>query len=192
MKRYAALPAVLAVMLLILLGCSSQYRVASQADQSDFAKQQRAGDPAGAASSGGRTESISERDMTAARQSDVQSRLRELQQKVRDINFDYDRYDIREDAKPILKEVAGLMGRAKGIKLVIEGHCDQRGTTEYNLGLGERRAHSAKEYLIALGIPSSRIETISFGQEKPLCAEASESCWAKNRRGHFVFVEEVR
>ncbi|HSW64690.1 MAG TPA: OmpA family protein [Dissulfurispiraceae bacterium] len=191
MKRYMILSVMIAVMLLILAGCSSQYRVAGQADQADFAKQQRAGDPAGAAS-GGRTESITERDMTAARPADVQSRLRELQQKVRDINFDYDRYNIREDAKPILKEVAGLMGRAKGVKLVIEGHCDQRGTTEYNLGLGERRAHSAKEYLIALGIPSSRIETISFGQEKPLCAEASEACWANNRRAHFVFVEEVR
>lgn len=191
MTRYMLLLAGLLAMF-IVSGCSSsQYRVASQADQADFAKQQGVGDRAGT-SSGGRAESISERDMTAAQQADLQNRLRELQQKVRDINFDYDRYDIREDAKPILKEVAGMLSRAKGIKVVIEGHCDQRGTTEYNLGLGDRRAHSAKEYLIALGVPSSRIETISFGQEKPLCKEGTDSCMAKNRRAHFVFVEEVR
>ncbi len=190
MKKYTLLLAVLAAML-ILAGCSSQYRVASQSDQADFANQRSAGSRTGTAPEK-RTEVVTEHDMTAAKQADLQSRLRELQQKVRDINFDYDRYDIREDAKPILKEVAGMLSRAKGVRLVVEGHCDQRGTTEYNLGLGDRRAHAAREYLVALGIQSGRIETISYGQEKPLCTEDSEDCWAKNRRGHFVFVEEVR
>lgn len=90
----------------------------------------------------------------------------------------------------MLKEVSTILSRNKNIKVIIEGHCDERGTNEYNLGLGDRRANSAKEYLISLGIPSNKIETISYGEEKPICTEQTEDCWAKNRRAHFVFIEE--
>jgi peptidoglycan-associated lipoprotein len=116
----------------------------------------------------------------------------ELGAKIQDIHFDYDRYDIREDAKPTMKAEASALSKNKGVKVIIEGHCDDRGTNEYNLALGERRAKAARDFLMSLGVPSSHIGTVSYGEEKPLCADASESCWAKNRRAHFVFVKETR
>lgn len=103
-----------------------------------------------------------------------------------DIHFDFDKYDIRPDAKPILQSVAEWLMKNKPADLLIEGHCDERGTNEYNLALGDRRAKAAKDSLIALGIPSGRINSISYGEEKPLCTEQTEECWQKNRRAHFV------
>jgi peptidoglycan-associated lipoprotein len=103
-----------------------------------------------------------------------------------DIHFDFDKYDIRPDAKPILKSIADWLMKNKSADLLIEGHCDERGTNEYNLALGDRRAKAAKDSLIALGIPSGRINIISYGEEKPLCTEQTEECWQKNRRAHFV------
>lgn len=114
---------------------------------------------------------------------------KELPTKIQDIHFDYDKYDIRDDAKPVLKELAAFLSNNRAARVIIEGHCDDRGTDEYNLALGERRATAAKEYLVSLGIPSNRIETVSYGEEKPLCTEGTEECWAKNRRAHFVLVE---
>ncbi len=137
-------------------------------------------------------ESITEKQLSKAQPADVQSTFKELQSRIQDIHFDYDRYDIRDDAKPVLKEVSAILSGNKNIKIIIEGHCDERGTNEYNLGLGDRRANSAKEYLMSLGIPSGKVETISYGEEKPLCAEQTEECWAKNRRAHFVLVEGGR
>lgn len=134
-------------------------------------------------------ESITEKQLSKAQPSDVQPEIKELQTLIQDIHFDYDRYDIKDDAKPVLKEVSAILSRNKNIKVIIEGHCDERGTNEYNLGLGDRRANSAREFLIALGIPSNKIETISYGEEKPLCENQTEECWAKNRRAHFVLVE---
>ena len=112
--------------------------------------------------------------------------LKELQAKTRDIHFDFDRYLIKTDEKPILKEVAATLRKNGDLKVSIEGNCDEKGTTEYNLALGDRRAVAAKEYLLSEGIQASRIDTISNGKEKPLCKESNESCWAKNRRDHFV------
>ena len=134
-------------------------------------------------------ESIIERQITKAQTADAQASVKELQTRIRDIHFDFDRYDIRDEAKPVMKEVASILSKNKEIKVIIEGHCDDRGTNEYNLGLGDRRAISTKEYLLSLGIPSGKIETISYGEEKSLCTEQSEECWAKNRRAHFVLVE---
>ena len=74
---------------------------------------------------------------------------------------------------------------------MVEGHCDERGTNEYNLALGDRRSRAVRDYLVALGIGSNRIETISYGEEKPVCAEKTEECWAKNRRAHFVVLREA-
>ncbi|NWF51888.1 MAG: peptidoglycan-associated lipoprotein Pal [Nitrospirae bacterium] len=107
-----------------------------------------------------------------------------------DIHFDFDKYDIRVDAKPILESVADWLIKNKTVLLLIEGHCDERGTNEYNLALGDRRAKATKDYLIALGIPSGRIQIMSYGEEKPLCIEKTEDCWQKNRRSHFVTLKE--
>jgi len=108
-----------------------------------------------------------------------------------DIQFDYDKYDIRPDAKPILQNVASYLLKNAVAKILVEGHCDERGTNEYNLALGDRRAKAARDYLIALGIASNRIEMLSYGEEKPLCKESAEECWAKNRRAHFVILKEA-
>lgn len=109
---------------------------------------------------------------------------------LKDIYFDYDQYDIRLDAKPILEGIAAWLSKNPKIKLLIEGHCDERGTNEYNIALGDRRAKSARDFLVALGISPDRIEMISYGEEKPVCTEHLEECWSKNRRAHFVILKE--
>lgn len=108
-----------------------------------------------------------------------------------DIHFDFDKYDIRSDAKPILQEIASWLLKNTSNKILIEGHCDERGTSEYNLALGDRRAKATRDYLIALGVSPDRIEMVSYGKEKPLCTEKTEECWAKNRRAHFVILKEA-
>ncbi len=109
--------------------------------------------------------------------------------RLEDIHFDLDKYEIKDKDREILSNLADWLSKNKSVKIGIEGHCDERGTNEYNLALGERRANSAKKYLATLGIDASRIGTISYGEEKPLCTESSEDCWLKNRRGHFVIQE---
>ena len=103
-----------------------------------------------------------------------------------DILFDYDQYFIREDAKPVLAQVADFLKSRPGASILIEGHCDERGTPEYNLALGERRAESTRNYLASLGVPAKALATVSFGEEKPADPGHDEAAWAKNRRAHFV------
>lgn len=105
---------------------------------------------------------------------------------VRDAYFDYDKADIRPDARAALAKTADFLKNYPRFKVIIEGHCDERGSTEYNLGLGVRRADAAKQYIVSLGISADRISTTSFGKEKPFCMESNEACWQQNRRGHFV------
>jgi peptidoglycan-associated lipoprotein len=105
---------------------------------------------------------------------------------LRDIHFDFDRYDIRDGDKAILDENAKWLKANQGALLLIEGHCDERGTNEYNLALGERRAKSTRDYLVSVGIDANRITVISYGEERPICTEKTEACWAKNRRAHFL------
>jgi peptidoglycan-associated lipoprotein len=109
----------------------------------------------------------------------------------KDIHFDFDKYDIKNEDKSELKAIASWMAKNAGAKLSVEGHCDERGTNEYNLALGDRRAKAVKDYLASLGVPSSKIEPISYGEEKPLCTEHTEECWVKNRRAHFVVLGKV-
>ena len=103
-----------------------------------------------------------------------------------DVYFDYDQFVIRSDARAVLEANARSLKAENGRKLLIEGYCDERGTVEYNLVLGERRAQTAKQYLQDLGVPSSRIQITSYGKEKPFCLDHSEACWQSNRRAHFV------
>ncbi|MHB8883351.1 MAG: peptidoglycan-associated lipoprotein Pal [Thermodesulfovibrionales bacterium] len=125
-------------------------------------------------------------------QESIPAYVKELQSKLQDIRFAFDRYDLSDEAKSSVKNLADIMTKNKKIAVTIEGHCDERGTNEYNLALGDRRAKAAKEYLAALGIASGRIEVISYGEEKPVCAESTEACWAKNRRDHFTLAGEKR
>jgi peptidoglycan-associated lipoprotein len=109
---------------------------------------------------------------------------------LKDITFDFDKYDIRPQDASILKENATLLMKYPNMKVQIEGHCDERGTIEYNLALGERRANSCKNYLISLGVPRDRISTISYGKERPLDPGHNEEAWAKNRRAHTVVLSK--
>jgi peptidoglycan-associated lipoprotein len=105
---------------------------------------------------------------------------------LRDVHFDFDRYEIRTQDKPVLDENAKWLKSNVAAMLLIEGHCDERGTNEYNLALGERRAKATRDYLVSLGIDGGRITVISYGEERPLCTERAEACWAQNRRSHFL------
>jgi len=108
-------------------------------------------------------------------------------QNVKDVFFDYDKSDIRPDAQQALMADAAFLQQHPNIRFTVEGHCDERGSTEYNLGLGDRRATAVKDFLVQQGVSADRIRTISYGKEKPFCTEHNESCWQQNRRGHFVY-----
>ncbi|HVU20876.1 MAG TPA: peptidoglycan-associated lipoprotein Pal [Rhizomicrobium sp.] len=99
------------------------------------------------------------------------------------VHFDYNAYDIMEGDKSTLQRQAAWLAKYPSVRVTIEGNCDERGTREYNLALGARRANAVKEYLVSLGVSNGRIDTISYGKERPMCTESNESCWAQNRRG---------
>jgi peptidoglycan-associated lipoprotein len=105
---------------------------------------------------------------------------------LKDIYFEFDQYNLRADARDLLKTHAGWLKNNAAAQVEIEGHCDDRGTDEYNLALGAKRAQTAKDYLVTLGVPSSRITTISYGKELPVCRDQTEECWQRNRHDRFV------
>jgi peptidoglycan-associated lipoprotein len=110
-------------------------------------------------------------------------------QNVKDVYFDYDKYDIRADQSALIQQDAQFLNQHPNMNFTIEGHCDERGSTEYNLALGDNRANAVKNALVQAGVNASRIKTISYGKEKPFCTESTEACWQQNRRGHFVYVK---
>jgi len=99
------------------------------------------------------------------------------------VHFDYDKYSIRSEDRDLLQRQATWLQKYPQVRVTIEGHCDERGTREFNLALGARRANAVREYLVSLGLSSARMDTISYGKERPMCTESSESCWSQNRRG---------
>ena len=103
-----------------------------------------------------------------------------------DVYFDLDESNIRDDAKGPLQKNADWMKRWASTRISVEGHADERGSSEYNLALGDRRANAVKNYLVSLGIPADRVNVVSKGKESPFCSESNESCWQQNRRGHFL------
>jgi peptidoglycan-associated lipoprotein len=181
--------AVLAVMMLFAFGCAKKQAVKST---ETAAGPSAAAPGAEAPASGGiATEALKPEAPPAAGPQIAASEAgaavtQEKPSPFQDIRFDYDKSSVRADAKPILSAVADYMKKNKGAKLLIEGHCDDRGTSEYNMALGDRRAESARAYLASLGVPASALSTVSFGKEKPLDPGNNEDSWAKNRRAHFV------
>jgi peptidoglycan-associated lipoprotein len=103
-----------------------------------------------------------------------------------DVLFDLDSAQVRDDARPLLQKNADWMKRWTSTRITVEGHCDERGSAEYNLGLGDRRGAAVRDYLISLGIPGDRVVVVSKGKESPFCRESTEACWQQNRRGHFI------
>jgi len=108
-------------------------------------------------------------------------------QNVKDVYFDYDKADVRGDQQASLQADVQFLSQHPNVNFTIEGHCDERGSTEYNIALGDKRATAVKSALVAAGVNASRIKTISYGKEKPFCTESNEACWQQNRRGHFVY-----
>jgi len=110
-------------------------------------------------------------------------------QNVKDVYFDYDKSDIRASEQASIQADVAFLQQHSNVSFTIEGHCDERGSTEYNLALGDNRASAVKNALVSAGISADRIKTISYGKEKPFCTESNESCWQQNRRGHFVYAK---
>jgi peptidoglycan-associated lipoprotein len=113
-------------------------------------------------------------------------------QNIKDAYFDFDKADVRPDAQQALTSDADFLKAQAGIRFTIEGHCDERGSEEYNLGLGDRRATAAKNFLVNLGISADRMTTISYGKDRPFCTEHNEDCWQQNRRAHFVYGSQAK
>ena len=130
-----------------------------------------------------------ERSLTAKKQPGIEGEVLESKL-LKDIYFNYDKYDVRSEDMQVMKENAALLMKHPTVKIQIEGHCDERGTAEYNLALGERRAESAKKYLTSQGIPANRLSTISYGEEMPADPGHHEEAWSKNRRVHFVILSK--
>lgn len=105
---------------------------------------------------------------------------------LKDAFFDFDKADLREDARTALASDAQWIKQYSSIRVLVEGHCDERGTEEYNLSLGQKRASSVKDYLVSLGVEGARVNTVSYGKARPFCGDHDENCWQQNRRGHFV------
>ena len=122
-------------------------------------------------------------EMVAAVEPEPMRAMRSLN----DNYFDFDRFSIRSDARMTLEANARRLSEREDLTILIEGHCDERGTIAYNLVLGERRADTAKRYLTELGIPEHRIHIVSYGKERPVCSESEEGCWQLNRRAHFAY-----
>ncbi|MBA4373724.1 MAG: peptidoglycan-associated lipoprotein [Thermodesulfovibrio sp.] len=180
------LTAVMLAMLLVISGGCSQKKV-STIDSSSVKASTDSGKSTDKAADSGKkipTESITSLDKD--QKDTVPAYVKELQSRLQDIYFDYDKYTLSDDARTKTRMLSDLLTKNNSLTVTIEGHCDERGTNEYNLALGDRRSKAVKEYLVALGILASRVEVISYGEEKPACSESSEACWAKNRRDHPV------
>lgn len=171
--------------LMMTTGCSKKQvqpdvsLVGTDADQYDAARQKALAEEEEA-----RRRALDEQRLTEEERRKAMLEKQQLMDE--DIYFDFDQSVIRPDAQEILKNRADSMRENPGISVVIEGHCDERGTAEYNLALGERRALAAKAFLMNLGISGSRLSTISYGEERPIDPASNEEAWARNRRAHFV------
>lgn len=118
----------------------------------------------------------------ASGEADIRGGEFAAQETIKTVSFEYDRYELSEKARETLQANAVLLKARKDWNVLVEGHCDDRGTTEYNLALGQKRAKAVRDYYVRLGVQESAIGTISYGEEKPLCTEAADTCWLSNRR----------
>jgi peptidoglycan-associated lipoprotein len=186
MKRFLVFSVLI---LLVSIGFGCKQRTVTQPEQQP-SQEMKEGAKAPSA------EEVTEQKMASKVESVEESEMasRKMMEKegmFNDILFDFDKYNVKDMYKPELKKVSSWMMDNPDAKILVEGHTDERGTNEYNLALGDRRANAVKDYLVSLGVSSSRIETISYGEEKPLCTESDEECWQKNRRAHFVVMNKA-
>jgi peptidoglycan-associated lipoprotein len=156
---------VVAAAIVALVGCTTKPPAATEAPP--------AGPPPGA----GETGPVTESNIIPGSAEDLRVNVGDT------VHFEYDRYQLRDEDRNLLQRQAGWLQKYPQVRVTVEGHCDERGTREYNLALGARRANAVKEYLVSLGVSSGRVDTISYGKERPVCTQSSEDCWAQNRRG---------
>jgi peptidoglycan-associated lipoprotein len=191
MKNKMALIGIIAVMILSLIiftGCAGKKSVVTS-DNSQGQAAAPAQTPAQTTDTTNQNKMITQPETTNIQEAaKEQSSLMEATAKspVSDINFDFDSSSIRPDARDILQSNAGYFLKHRVSSVIIEGHCDERGTAEYNMALGERRAQETKKYLVNLGLKESKMKTVSYGAERPLYPGSNEEAWEKNRRAHFV------
>jgi peptidoglycan-associated lipoprotein len=185
-----SLPAIFMALLgaLLMAGCkttpSAEAPVtAAPAFESSAAPAERVDESSGFKDVAPQSETVRESDRNRADRLNAQGVLKR-------VHFDFDKYDLRPDAIRTLGDNAGRIKEHSEFKVRIEGHCDERGTVEYNLALGEKRARAARDYLVSLGIPTRRLSIISFGKERPIDPGHNEEAWALNRRAEFVFQAE--
>jgi peptidoglycan-associated lipoprotein len=192
MKSFFAAALFLTLTLTLISGCATDKKVASpDGDQAKVSGDKSGDDGLGAGKKervSGQDDSLDKSRLKAGELSDEQIRIasRDI---FKDVHYDYDRYEVKDSDKAVLRVISEWMIAHKGAKVLIEGHCDDRGSNEYNLGLGDQRAQAAKNYLNTLGVTSERMETVSYGEEKPICTDKTETCWASNRRAHFVLIK---
>ncbi|BBD08334.1 peptidoglycan-associated lipoprotein Pal [Desulfovibrio ferrophilus] len=158
---------IMAMMLMLATGCAKKTTSSSEGQGLSFTTP-APGSVSGASDAEMQAMKMAEQELTANK-----------------IFFDFDKYDLKPASKDVLKAKAAVLKKYGSWKMLVEGHCDDRGTEEYNLALGERRARAAYEFLIVLGVPSSRLKIVSFGEERPAVSGSNETAWAKNRRAEF-------
>ena len=188
MKHYVV-PLCLAAMTLLFYGCASKQASVpiSERIPPGVSTGGRPTPAEGAVSQKGKEGVITEEELSRAEQERRRAAAQEaVAAHLQDIYFDFDSYTVRSDDMPILKKMADWLVINQAIKLTIEGYCDERGTTEYNLALGQKRAEAAKDYFVKSGVSASRLKTVSYGKEAPLDAGHTEQAWVKNRRAHFA------
>jgi len=181
MKRLSMRDIMVAAAILVLAGCASKATAPETTTTSQAAtgsSVQRAASEQGVKSSDSNSSGSSLDALQKGKPADAGP--------LKEIYFDFDKYDLRADARATLKANATWLKSNPSARVEIEGHCDERGTNEYNLALGAKRAKAATDYLVSLGIAAERISTISYGEEIPVCKERGEDCYQKNRRARFV------
>lgn len=174
------------VSLIVVVGCAKK-AVKEEPMVTGKAGQEAAGKPAEGTAGAGIAEKSLQASLEKKKYPGIEGEFLESSL-LKDIHFGFDRYDLTPKAREILAQNADLLLKHPRVTFQIEGHCDERGTVEYNLALGERRASSTRQYLMSLGVPTDRISTISYGEEMPADPGHNEEAWAKNRRAHFIIL----
>lgn len=173
------------IMVAFITGCPKQPQRSPQLGESEFGG---AGGQ-GAGTGGLNDQNLASRDPGARTEERIWNEgSDQVGGPLKDVYFDYDSFDLVADARNTLQANAEWLKRNSGAKVEIEGHCDERGTVEYNLALGAKRAKSVRDYLVDLGVSPEQLSTISYGEELPACRESNESCWQQNRRSHFLLI----
>ncbi len=182
-RRKFVMGVVIVMALFGFFGCAKKGQVAPGPEEIEPGGAETPVGGAAAGTAGEEEQGLSEETLQAGTHQEIQAQLE-------DIHFDFDKYNIQPAARLILKKNYEVLRGVPNAEVLIEGFCDERGTVEYNLALGQRRANAARDYLVSLGMDAGRVSTVSYGEERPLDPAHNEEAWAKNRRCHFVLLKK--